>query len=250
MKVGSVVAGIISGLIVLAAPQSRAAGTTLEPMPAQLETRYALSALPQALREQATVHLLDPKQGYRLSRQGTNGLTCLVERTVWELADFRDDIYIPLCYDAVGTAAHLRAIMDAAALRAQGMGPAALKAEIESRYENKTYTAPKKPGLSYMIAPVMRTIGPPDMKVHTMAMPHVMFYAPHLTNSDIAAVPNLADPASLLNPFVDRQGIAEQSYIIQMIGEAEEARILADEKPLLDELCAHRDVLCLRGMKH
>ena len=27
----------------------------------------------------------------------------MVERTAWELADFRNDIYIPLCYDAAGT---------------------------------------------------------------------------------------------------------------------------------------------------
>jgi len=52
--------------------------------------------------------------------------------------------------------------MDAAALRAQGMSPAALKAEIERRFTDKTYTAPEKAGLSYMVAPIMRTIGPPD----------------------------------------------------------------------------------------
>jgi hypothetical protein len=33
--------------------------------------------------------------------------------------------------------------------------------------------------------------------------------------------------------------------VIQLIGEAEKAKILADEKALLDELCAYRDILCL-----
>ena len=74
-------------------------------MPAKLETQFALSALPPALRGQATVYLLDPEKGYQLSRQGTSGVTCLVERTAWELADFRDDIYIPLCYDLCAGAA-------------------------------------------------------------------------------------------------------------------------------------------------
>src|SRR5262245_1123621 len=96
--------------------------TTLEPMPAGLEARFALSAVPPALRERATVHLLDPQKGYRLFRQGTNGVTCIVERTAWELGDFRNDIYIPLCYDAVGSRTYLKHIMDAAALRAQGIG--------------------------------------------------------------------------------------------------------------------------------
>jgi hypothetical protein len=88
------------------------------------------------------------------------------------------------------------------------------------------------------------------MKVHTMSMPHLMFYAPNITNEDIGAVPDLNVYSSLLYPFIDRQGIAEQSYMIQLIGEAEKAKILADEKTLLDDLCAHRDVLCLAHMKH
>ncbi len=250
MKIKSVLGIITISLVGIAAPPSQATEPALEQMPAKLETRFALSALPPALREQATVYLLDPANGYQLSRPGTSGVACLVERTVWEWADFRNDLYIPLCYDAAGTMAHLKVIIDTAALRAQGMSPLALKAEIENRYKNKTYKAPEKAGLSYMVAPVMRALGPPDMKIHTMSMPHLMFYAPNITNEDIGAAPNLSVQSSLLNPFIDKQGIAEQSYIIQLIGEAERAKIMADEKPLLDDLCAHRDVLCLANMKH
>src|SRR5262245_33819522 len=84
--------------------------TTIEQMPPKLETQFALSALPPALRDKATVYLLDPKKGYELSRQGSNGLTCLVERTAWEQADFRNDIYVPLCYDSDGSKTYLRVI--------------------------------------------------------------------------------------------------------------------------------------------
>ena len=247
-RAGAILAVATIGLMAIWSPPSAAAETAIEQMPARLETQFALSAAPPALRDKATVYLLDPRKGYQLSRQGTSGVTCVVERTVWEWADFRDDIYIPLCYDAVGTKAHLKVIMDAAALRAQGMGPAALKTEIENRYKNKVYGAPEKPGLSYMVAPLMRAVGPPDMQVHTMSMPHLMFYAPGITNEDIGAVPDLRVHSSLLYPFIDRQGNAEQSYMIQLIGEAEKAKILADEKPLLDDLCAYRDVLCLKDM--
>ena len=196
----------------------------LQPMPAELETRFALSALPPALREAASVYLLDPKTGYHLSRSGKSGVTCLVERTAWELGDDRDDIYIPLCYDAAGTATFLQVIMDTARLRAEGMTAAKLKTRIASLYAEGTYKAPTGSGLSYMIAPVMRTIGPPDMAVHTMAMPHLMFYAPGLTNADIGAVPDLADPASLMHPFIDRQGNDQQSYMIQMVGAGRKGR--------------------------
>ena len=184
---------------------SRATETTIEQMPAKLETQFALSALPPAMRDPTNVYLLDPNKGYQLSRQGTNGVTCLVERTAWEQANFRNDIYVPLCYDAKGSKTFLKVIMEVAELRIQGMTPDALKAEIENRYKNKTYHLPDKPGLSYMIAPVMRTWMMPDFK----------------------------------------EGIAEQSYMIQLIGASEKTRIPADEKPLLHDLCAFRDVLCL-----
>lgn len=240
--------GLLSAAGASVAP-CQTAKTTIERMPVQLETRYALSALPPGLREQATVYLLDPGKGYHVSRQGTSGVACLVQRTAWELADFRDDLYIPLCYDRAGTGTYLKVIIDAAALRARGMSAFALKAEIAGRFENKTYRAPERSGVSYMVAPIFRTVGPPDLKVHTMAMPHLMFYAPNVTNEDLGAAPDLGVPSSLQYPFIDRQGIAEQSYMIQLIGEADKARILADERMLVQDLCAYRDVLCLPAAK-
>lgn len=240
--------GLLS-LHTFAAPTG-GAEPALTAMPRDLETRYALSAAPPAIRDQADVYLLDPGNGYYQAIQGKNGIACLVERTVWEMVDFRDDIFIPLCYDAAGTTAHLRVIMDTASLRAQGMDAPSVKAEIERRYTDKTYGAPERAGLSYMVAPVMRAPGPPDLHVHTMAMPHFMFYAPYITNADIGALPNLSDPASLANPFIDRQGNSAQSYMIQMVGAAEKTRILELEKSLVTALCEYRKALCLSGPHH
>jgi len=73
-----------------------------------------------------------------------------------------------------------------------------------------------------------------------------MFYAPNLTNEDIGS----GASSFPLYPFVFKEGIAEQSYMIQMIGETERAKIMADEKPLLDELCRYREVLCVPKMQH
>jgi hypothetical protein len=241
---------IALGIGIALSGRSEAKDTALDKMASDLEIRYALSALPPALRGKAAVYILDPTKGYALARTGSNGLACLVERTAWELVDFRNDIYIPLCYDAAGTNAHFKVIMDVAELRAQGMSPMALKTEIEKRYADKTYGVPKRPGLSYMVSPIMRTVGPPDMEVHTMTMPHFMFYAPNVTNEDIGALPALANPESLLNPFIDRQGNDQQSYIIQLVGEAEKAKILTTERTLINELCAYRKILCLAHAKH
>jgi|SRR5579872_4365505 len=235
----------VSLLAGFAVAGSQPSDTTIERMPPRLETQYALSALPPYMRDHATVYLLDPKNGYQLSRQGTSGVTCLVERTAWEQADFRNDIYVPLCYDAAGSKTFLKVIMDAAALRIQGLSPAALKAEIENRYRSKTYHAPEKAGLSYMIAPVMRTWMMPDWQVHTMPMPHLMFYAPNLTNQDIGARPD----SNIFYPFIFKESVAEQSYMIQLISQAEQAKIMAAEATLLHALCAYRDVLCVPNMQ-
>lgn len=235
---------LVFGLAFSSVTLARDTGTKLDRMPADLETRFALSALPKALRGDATVHLLDPENGYELAREGTSGITCIVQRTAWEMADYRNDIYIPLCYDAVGTGTFLKVIMDAARLRAEGLGPEKLYAKIESGFRDGTYVVPEKAGVSYMVAPLQRTVAPPDMEVHTVSMPHYMPYAPFVTNEDIGAAPSLDDPSSLYRPFIDRQGIDEQSYLIHLVGQKERNQILADEQELLADLCAYRDVLC------
>jgi hypothetical protein len=63
MKVKSVAAMGTIVLLGISALASQATETTIAPMPAELETRFALSALPPALRDKATVYLLDPKKG-------------------------------------------------------------------------------------------------------------------------------------------------------------------------------------------
>ena len=78
------------------------AGGQLEKMPANLETDYALSALPPQLRPGATVYLLDPAKGYYVARKGSNGFICFVMRTAWEWAEFRNDIITAISYDAEG----------------------------------------------------------------------------------------------------------------------------------------------------
>jgi hypothetical protein len=242
----------ISLASIASAEANHANKTTLEAMPPKLETQFALSAAPPRLRDAASIYLLDPAKGYYLSRQGTSGVTCIVQRTDWEMPDLRDDVYWPVCYDAEGTKTYLKTIMDAAALRAQGVSAAAMKAEIAKRYRDKTYKVPDKAGVSYIVGPLMRAVGPPDMQVHTMAMPHLMFYAPFVTNEDIGAAPDFNDRSSLAYPFLDKhtEGGAEHSYIIQLLGEAETAKILGHEKQLITDLCAYRDVLCLEHAKH
>jgi hypothetical protein len=231
---------IVPCLFLLISGRGQPSSAKIEPMPEALEIRFALSALPPALRRSATVYRLDVTKGYVLARRGTGGVTCLVQRTAWEQADFRDDIYVPRCYDAAGSATYLEVLEDAEALRIRGMTPAALKLEIERRYDTRRYRAPEKAGLSYMLSPVMRT-WLPDRTVHTMSVPHVMFYAPGVTDEDIGAQPNVSRDY----PFIIREGLSAQSFMLQSAGKTEAAAIVAAERALLQDLCTYRDVLCL-----
>lgn len=158
----------------------------------------------------------------------------------------RNDIYTALCYDEEGSRNHLRVYLDTAAMRAHGMTAESVKKEIASRFANKTYGAPKRMGLSYMLGPLMRTYPNPDLHdntVMTMSMPHHMIYAPNLTDEDIGGAP----PPSPY-PFIFEQG--PQGYMILLLGEQEKGKIIADSKGLLGDLCSYRKFLCLDDSSH
>src|SRR5689334_13940831 len=69
----------------------------VEAMPRALEVRWALSALPDRLRDSATAYVLDPARGYVVAHAGTNGMSCIVVRSDWQFdLPFRSDIYWPV----------------------------------------------------------------------------------------------------------------------------------------------------------
>src|SRR5471030_1064850 len=209
----------------------------LEKMPPSLEVRLALSALPPTLRDKAAIYILDPARGYILERSGSNGQSCFVGRTEWKFADYRNDVYDPICYDAVGARHQMRVWFDVAELRAKGVIPEAMKLEIETRFRAGVYKAPDRPGLSYMTAPLMRSYVSLDPKdkdsVMTMSMPHVMFYAPGITPADVGGMPC---PPCTPYPFVFESG--PHGYVIQRLGDSESAKIVDDEADLARDLCS------------
>jgi hypothetical protein len=208
----------------------------LERMPESLEVRFALSAAPPHLRDSATTYLLDPSKGYVLSRQGTNGVSCIVVRSDWQWPDrpFRDDIFWAVCYDAEGSRTLLQDYIYAAELRARGMDAKQIHQQVTKRFGTAAYPNPARPGVSYMLAPVMR--GFPGPK--TMNMPHYMFYAPNVTDADIGGKPYS------YYPFILSMSPGRDDVIIMLMGESEKERILSDSKDLVAELCSYRDYLC------
>lgn len=216
----------------------------LEKMPADLETDYALSALPLDLRKNATVYLLDPQKGYYVARQGSNGYICFVVRTEWEWSEYRDDLCTPISYDAEGARSIFPVYMDVAAMRASGRYQATqIRDSIIHRINTGVYKAPSKPGISYMLAPVMRVYpGNPDIKAPiTISMPHYMLYAPYLSGKN-ARYKQGTDGLFLANPdnAILGDGKGPFGYVIIPASEKEKAVIVEDGKDLLKRLAAYK----------
>lgn len=219
------------------------AATRLEKMPPDLERDFALSALPPHLRKGATVYLLDPARGYYVAKKGTNGFICYIERTSWEWGEFRKDLAAPISYDAEGARKIFTVVMDVAAMRASGKYTAKqIRDIITDRIRKGIYKAPSRSGISYMLAPLMRVYPglPPNNQIMTMSMPHYMFYAPYLNNSDIGG--DTTNGPFVNNPdnavLGDKKG--PYGFIIMPAGKTEQAEIVKEGGDLLKRLAAYK----------
>src|SRR5262245_44421231 len=192
--------GAVAGLIlsVTASVLMASAQVKIEPLPRDLEIQLALSALPRHLRDNATVYILNPAKGLEVARKGTNGFHAFVARTgddtfrgSWPLTKYRDDILYPVSFDEAGAKAQMRVFFDVAELQAAGCPPGELKRIIQDRYKTNFYKPPERAGISYMLSPVLRTYFNPDESdsVVTANIPHVMYYAPNISNEDIGGGP-------------------------------------------------------------
>jgi hypothetical protein len=234
----------------------------LEPLSRDLEIQLALSALPPHLRDNATVYVLNPDKGFEVARQGTNGFHALVARTgddtfrgTWPLREYRDDILYPISFDEAGAKAQMRVFFDAAEMQAKGTPPEELKKIIQERYKTRYYKAPERAGVSYMLSPILRTYVNPDENENmaTANVPHVMYYAPNVSNEEIgAATPN---PEQLRYfsqhgrwpdtpyPFLILHG--PHGYMVQFRGVTERDAITKEYEGMLARLCKIKEAWCL-----
>ncbi len=214
-------------------------------MPVDLETDYALSSLPAHLRAESTVYLLDPDKGFYVARKGSNGFICFVLRTEWESGEYRDDLASPISLDPEGARTIFPAWADSEAMRASGKYTAAqLKEIMQDRFSKGTYKAPARPGVSYMLAPMMRTYDGNSSVVRTMELPHHMFYAPYLTNADLGTAPN-AGALILLG-----DGKSPHQFMIISVGATEKAKIEEEHQELKRRLVAYRSYFETQGGMH
>ncbi len=243
---------VIVGLLftLTASAQNRQTPTVMnkiEPLPQDLEIQLALSALPPHLRDNATVYVLNPDKGFEVVRKGTNGFHAFVARTgddtfrgSWPLTEYRDDILYPISFDSAGAKAQMRIFFDAAEMQATGTPPGELKKIMKDRFKKGYYKGPERVGISYMLSPILRTYWNPEESdsVATINYPHVMYYAPNVSNKDIGG-----GKLGGMYPFVIMPG--PHGYMIQLLGPAETTAIAKEYEEMLTRLCKIKEVWCL-----
>ncbi len=245
----AVIAGILFSLAANAQNKQTDKGKNkVQALPRDLEIQLALSALPPHLRDSATVYVLNPDKGFELVRKGSNGFHSFVARTgddamrgSWPLKEYRDDILYPISFDEAGAKAQMPVFFDIAEMQAKGTPSEELKKIIQDRFKKHYYKAPERAGLSYMLSPILRTYTNPDENdnVVTASVPHVMHYAPNVTNADVGGKP---EPGGAY-PFVILHG--PHGYNIQFLGQTEKEALRKEYKEMLTRLCEINKEWCL-----
>lgn len=183
--------------------------TRPELLPRDREVAMALGAAPDHLRDKCGVYVLEAS-GFVRVRESLNGFTCVVNRD-HPLA------LKPTCWDAEGSATILPKVLRIGELLMQGKSMDEIDREVTEGFRTGRFRAPSRPGVAYMLSGDIRNVS--GGKVGSFP-PHLMIYAPNLTNADIG----ITADALLKNPglpFIAYQG--PHGYIIVNVRRTPEA---------------------------
>lgn len=173
------------------APGANAAVTERGPIAPYLssspdaEIALARSAAPASVSSDATVLVLTAA-GYETATKGSNGFTCLVDRS-WG-ADFDDPEFWnpktrgPLCLNAAATRSVLPALLQRAQWVLAGLSREELLQRTRAAVETKAIRAPEAGAMCYMLSK--------DGYLNNAGghwRPHLMFYLPRLEAAAWAA---------------------------------------------------------------
>jgi hypothetical protein len=146
------------------------------------EVELARSAAPPAISLQATVLVLTP-HGYETAVQGTNGFTCVVERSwdsPFDAADFWNwKLRAPVCYNPAASRAVLRYTMFRAEMVLRGFSKARMLELLQAAVENHQLPGAEPGSMAYMMSKE-QYLG----EAAKMWYPHLMFYAPKANSAN------------------------------------------------------------------
>jgi hypothetical protein len=193
-----------------------ATGAKVFLIPRDLEIRLAVNALPNPLRDDASILVME-KSGYVLAKTGTNPFTCMVSR--------RGGNFYPVCFDREGARTIMRAFADDGVMRLNGMTDQEVERKLADGFAEGKYRPPSRPGIAYMLSPAIYMLS--DGKLKRGTPPHVMFYAPYLTDPDVGGIMGKT-------AFIDRPG--PHGMFIVVAGQKEREALLNDSQDLLNEV--------------
>ena len=172
--------------------------------PRDRQVELALSAAPTEVSSKAAVYILGPK-GYEKIREGTNGFSCLIERS------FRGTTQTssaPACFDAEGSRTIMLAYLRREELRAQGKSEAEIKDDVAKGYEDGRFKAPG-PGFLYMMSSENYVYNS-ESKKSGFVPPHLMFYAPYKTAKDVG----YESVSPTMVPYLTGSGVGPESLLV------------------------------------
>ena len=202
---------VAAAIVVLARPGTGAAqsgdqrtvadGAIPELMSVAEETRLALEAAPPHLQAGAGVYVLQA-HGFVQVRPSTNGFTCVVNRD-------HPRALKPTCWDAEGTRTIVPRVLWFGEQLMRGVPLDEIEREVSEGFRSGRFAPPARPGVAYMLSPRIRNVDRATGAERTFP-PHVMFYAPNLTDTDIGTAEDVGEGM----PFIDYQG--PHGYMIVM----------------------------------
>jgi hypothetical protein len=173
-------AAILSALAGLAAadvtPYERMAPLEQYLMSPGSEIALARSAAPAAISAKATILTLD-SQGYQTAVHGTNGFTCLVERS-WMSPFASHDFWNPkirgpVCYNPAASGSILAYTLRRTKLALAGDSKERILGEVRAALARNEIRSPKSGAMSFMMSKD-GYLSDADDHWH----PHLMFYVP------------------------------------------------------------------------
>jgi hypothetical protein len=101
--------------------------------------------------------------------------------------------------------------------------PEEIKRFVDDAFAKGVFQSPSRPSVCYMLS--MENLVPTDKGVVQPFPPHVMFYAPYLTNGDLGSDGNPAGPVS-----VAREGTRDATIIVPVAAHAGPSHAFADKR--------------------
>jgi hypothetical protein len=201
-------AGLAASASPPAEPTQPAASQVPKLMERQKEIALALSSCPASVASKAAVYVLEAS-GYVKVRESQNGFTAIVQHALPNSQD-------PQCMDAEGTRTFLPRYLKVAELRAQGKSPEEIRRIVADAFAKGIFQAPTRPGVDYMLSKENLT---PNARGGVVPFPpHLMFYAPYLTNADLGSDGTLGpDGNPVGSAFVAGEG-SPHALIIVPVG--------------------------------